>query len=230
MFSSKATGIRKETMFTGIVEDKGKVLRVDYRGQERRLTVGLPPHLTEVQVGDSININGACLTVIQITEQVVELDLSQETLQRTVLGELKEGDFVNLERALKLNDRLGGHIVTGHVDGIGVVLEKSRERDFVRLRIKIPESASRYVVEKGSISIDGISLTVNKCGAGEVELTLIPYTLEKTTLMNKEVGDRVNVEADILAKYVERLLDRGDKRDGKVNLSFLREHGFIKGD
>ncbi len=217
-------------MFTGIIEDKGKVLRVDYRGQERRLTVGLPPHLTEMQVGDSINVNGACLTAVQIREQMVELDLSQETLERTVLGELKEGDLVNLERALKLSVRLGGHIVTGHVDGIGVVIEKSRERDFVRLRIKIPESASRYVVEKGSIAIDGISLTVNKCVAEEVEMTLIPYTLEKTTLMNKEVGDRVNVEVDILAKYVEKLLDRGDQKSSKVNLSFLKEHGFVKGD
>jgi len=217
-------------VFTGIVEDKGKVLRVDYRGQEKRLTVGLPPHLTEVQVGDSININGACLTVSQMRERGVELDLSQETLQKTVLGELKEGDLVNLERALRLTDRLGGHIVTGHVDGIGVVIGKSKERDFVRLRIKIPESASKYVVEKGSIAIDGISLTVNECKAGEIEITLIPYTLEKTTLMNKEVGDRVNVEADILAKYVEKLLDRGDKKTGKVDVSFLKEHGFVKGD
>ncbi len=217
-------------MFTGIIEDKGKVLRVAYRGQEKRLTVELPPYLTELQVGDSININGACLTVTQKKEREAELDLSQETLQKTVLGELKEGDLVNLERALKLTDRLGGHIVTGHVDGIGLVIGKSKERDFVRLRIKIPESVSKYVVEKGSIAIDGISLTVNECEAAEIEMTLIPYTLEKTTLMNKGVGDRVNVEADILGKYVEKLLDRGDRKSGKVDLSFLKEHGFTKGD
>jgi riboflavin synthase len=217
-------------MFTGIIEDKGKVLRVEYRGQEERLTIGLPSYLTELQVGDSININGVCLTVIQKKEREVNLDLSQETLQKTILGELKEGDLINLERALKLTDRLGGHIVTGHVDGIGVVIGKSEERDFVRLRIKIPESVSKYVVEKGSIAIDGISLTVNECRAGEIEMTLIPYTLEKTTLMNKRVGDRVNVEADILGKYVEKLLDRGNKRSGKVDLSFLKEHGFTKGD
>jgi len=217
-------------MFTGIIEDKGKVLRVEYRGQEKRLTIGLPSYLTELQVGDSININGVCLTVIQKKEREVELDLSQETLEKTILGELKEGDPVNLERALKLTDRLGGHIVTGHVDGIGAVIGKSEERDFVRLRIKIPASVSKYVVEKGSIAIDGISLTVNECRAGEIEMTLIPYTLGKTTLMNKRVGDRVNVEADILGKYVEKLLDRGDKRSGKVDLSFLKEHGFTKGD
>ncbi len=215
-------------MFTGIIEDKGKVLRVEYRGQERKLTIALSPYLTEVQVGDSINVNGACLTVTQKKERWVELDLSQETLQKTVLNELKEGDLVNLERALRLTDRLGGHIVTGHVDGIGVVIGKSKERDFVRLRIRIPESASKFVVEKGSIAIDGISLTVNECRAGEIETTLIPYTLEKTTLMDKGVGDRVNVEADILGKYVEKLLNRGDKGSAKIDLSFLKEHGFAK--
>ena len=217
-------------MFTGIIEDKGKVLRVEYRGQEKRLSIGLPSYLTELQVGDSINISGVCLTVIQKKEREVDLDLSQETLQKTILGELKEGDLVNLERALKLTDRLGGHIVTGHVDGIGVVIGKSKERDFVKLRIKIPESVSKYVVAKGSIAIDGISLTVNECRAGEIEMTLIPYTLEKTTLMNKKVGNRVNVEVDILGKYVEKLLDREDRKSGKVDLSFLKEHGFTKGD
>ena len=217
-------------MFTGIIEDKGKVLRVEYRGQEKRLSIGLPSYLTELQVGDSINISGVCLTVIQKKEREVDLDLSQETLQKTILGELKEGDLVNLERALKLTDRLGGHIVTGHVDGIWVVIGKSKERDFVKLRIKIPESVSKYVVAKGSIAIDGISLTVNECRAGEIEMTLIPYTLEKTTLMNKKVGNRVNVEVDILGKYVEKLLDREDRKSGKVDLSFLKEHGFTKGD
>ncbi len=179
-------------MFTGIIEDRGKVLRVEYRGQEKRLTLGLPPYLTEVQLGDSINVNGVCLTVVGNREQAIELDLSQETLARTVLGELKEGDRVNLERALKLSDRLGGHIVTGHIDGIGAISEKRKERDFFQLKIRIPESVSRYVVQKGSIAIDGISLTVNEYEGGEIRMTLIPYTLEKTTLMDKKVGDRVN--------------------------------------
>jgi riboflavin synthase len=217
-------------MFTGIIEDKGKVLNVEYRGQEKRLTIGLPPHLTEVQLGDSININGVCLTVVQKGPQGIELDLSKETLQRTVLGELKQGDQVNLERALRLSDRLGGHIVTGHIDGIGVIVERKQERDFVQLGIRIPESVSKYVVQKGSIAVDGISLTVNESQGGEIRLTLIPYTIEKTTLVDKKVGDRLNVEADILGKYVEKCLARGDKKSGGVNLSFLKEHGFIKGD
>ena len=217
-------------MFTGIIEDKGKVSRIEHRGKEKRLILELPPHLTELQLGDSININGVCLTVFQKNEQGIELDLSLETLQRTALGELKEGDHVNLERALRLTDRLGGHIVTGHVDGIGEIIEKREERDFLQLGIRIPESVSRYVVQKGSIAIDGISLTVNEYQEGEIRMTLIPYTIEKTTLKQKRVGDRVNLEADILGKYVEKFLDRGDKKPGQVDLSFLKEHGFIKRD
>jgi len=217
-------------MFTGIIEDKGKVSRIEHRGQEKRLILELPPHLTELQLSDSININGVCLTVVQKNEQGIELDLSLETLQKTVLGELKEGDHVNLERALRLTDRLGGHIVTGHVDGIGKIVEKREERDFLQLGIRIPESVSRYVVQKGSIAIDGISLTVNEIQEGEIRMTLIPYTIEKTTLKQKRVGDRVNLEADILGKYVEKFLDRGDKKPGQVDLSFLKEHGFVKRD
>ena len=217
-------------MFTGIIEDKGKVSRIERRGEETRLVLELPPDLTEVQLGDSINVNGVCLTVTQKNEQRVELDLSLETLQKTALTELKAGDQVNLERALRLTDRLGGHIVTGHVDGIGEIAEKREERDFLQLRIRIPESVSRYVVQKGSIAIDGISLTVNEVQEGEIRMTVIPYTIEKTSLKEKRVGDRVNVEADILGKYVEKLLDREDKKAGQVDLSFLREHGFIKRD
>jgi riboflavin synthase len=222
--------VEKRVMFTGIIEDKGKVLRIEYCGQEKRLTIELPPHLTEVQLGDSINVNGVCLTVVEKRKQSIELDLSKETLQRTILGELKEGDRVNLERALRLADRLGGHIVTGHIDGIGVIVEKKKERDFLQLGIRIPESVSKYVVEKGSIAIDGISLTVNEYQEGEIRLTLIPYTIEKTTLVEKQVGDRLNVEADILGKYVEKLLGRGDRKSGEMDLSFLKEHGIIKGD
>ena len=217
-------------MFTGIIEDRGKVLRVEYKGQERRITIEWPLDLTEVQLGDSININGVCLTVVEKREQEIRFDLSQETLQKTGLGDLKEGDPVNLERALRLTDRLGGHIVTGHIDGIGVIGEKRKERDFLRLMIRIPESVSRYVVQKGSIAIDGISLTVNEWKGNEIQMTLIPYTIEKTTLRDKKVGDRVNVEADILGKYVEKVLERGDKKSGQVDLSFLKEHGFVKGD
>lgn len=217
-------------MFTGIVEGKGKILRVEYRGQAKRLTIELPFHLTEVQLGDSISINGVCLTIVEKEGQAISFDLSGETIEKTLLGELKEGDSVNLERALRLTDRLGGHIVTGHIDGMGVITEKRKERDFINLKVKIPTNVSKYVVPKGSIAIDGISLTVNECRGEEVRITLIPYTLEKTTLMDKRVGDRVNMEADILGKYVERLLSQGSGKSEGLDLSFLKEHGFIEGE
>jgi riboflavin synthase len=217
-------------MFTGIIEGKGKVLRIERRGEARRLTIEFPSHLTEVQLGDSININGACLTVVEKRDQALTFDLSEETIKRSILGELKEGGSVNLERALRLNDRLGGHFVTGHIDGIGVVTEKKKERDFVNLRVRIPENVSKYVVPKGSIAIDGISLTVNECRGNEILLMLIPYTLEKTTLMDKRAGDPVNLEADLLGKYVERLISHRSGKSEGLDLSFLKEHGFLKGD
>ncbi|MCJ7704160.1 MAG: riboflavin synthase [Desulfobacterales bacterium] len=217
-------------MFTGIIEGKGKVLRVERRAGARRLTIEFPPHLTEIQLGDSISINGVCLTIVGKGDQTSKFDLSEETIKRSVLGELKEGDPVNLERALRLNDRLGGHFVTGHIDGIGVITEKRRERDFVNLRVRVPENILKYVVPKGSIAIDGISLTVNECRGTEILLTLIPYTLEKTTLMDKRAGDHINLEADILGKYVERLLGHRSGKPEGLDLSFLKEHGILKGD
>ena len=215
-------------MFTGIVEDKGKVMRVEFRGQGKRLTLSIPLRLTDMQPGDSINVNGACLTVVEISNQLIGVDLSTETLQRTTLSDIKEGESVNLERALRLSDRLGGHIVTGHIDGIGTIVELHKERDFLHLKIRVPPSVSKYVVQKGSIAVDGTSLTVNECLGDLIHLTLIPFSLEKTILMDKKVGDRVNVEADILGKYVEKMLNRSPSE--RVTLSFLREHGFIKGE
>jgi riboflavin synthase len=215
-------------MFTGIIENKGKVFRVEFRGQEKRLFLELPFDLTEVQVGDSINLNGACLTVVEKKGKLIGVDLSLETLQRTTLSKVKEGEYVNVERALRLSDRLGGHIVTGHIDGIGLITERRKERDFLFIRIQIPETVSKYIVQKGSVAIDGISLTVNEYRGEGIFLTLIPYTLEKTTLIEKKVGDEVNVEADILGKYVEKMLTQGGKKSEGVNLSFLKEHGFIK--
>jgi len=215
-------------MFTGIVEEKGKVMRVEPRGQGKRLTLALPLRLTDIQLGDSINVNGACLTVVEMCNPAIGVDLSTETLQKTTLSDVKEGDSVNLERALRLSDRLGGHIVTGHIDGVGTIVERRKERDFLHLKIRVPPSVSKYVVQKGSIAVDGTSLTVNECRGDVIQLTLIPYTLEKTILIDKKVGDRVNVETDILGKYVEKMLDRDPSE--RVTLSFLREHGFVKGE
>jgi len=213
-------------MFTGIVEDKGKILRADVRGGGRRLILRVPPHLTDLQLGDSINVNGACLTIVEKTGESIAVDVSSETLEKTTFREMIQGEEVNLERAMRLSDRLGGHIVTGHVDAVGTLVERRSEREFVHLKIQVPKSVSKYLVPKGSIAVDGISLTVNACEGDEMQITLIPYTLEKATLINKRVGDRVNLEADVLGKYVEKLMER--RESGKLTQSFLLEHGFIE--
>ncbi len=214
-------------MFTGIIEGKGKVLNIEYRGEGRRLSIELPTELTDVQLGDSINLNGACVTIVEKRGRSITVDLSGETLQRTNLSWLKEGDWVNLERALRLSDRLGGHLVTGHIDGMGEIVEKVRQREFYLLKIRIPSLMMKYVVPKGSIAIDGVSLTVNETEGDVIQITLIPYTIEKTTLTDKKVGDRVNIETDILGKYVEKMIGyRGGEKG--FDLNFLREHGFIK--
>jgi riboflavin synthase len=215
-------------VFTGIVEGKGKVVCVEHRGQVKRLILDVAAGLTEISLGDSINVNGACLTVIEKRGQNITVDVSSETIQRTTFRNVREGEEVNLERALRLMDRLGGHIVTGHIDGTGVITEKRSQGDFILLRIRAPEAVMRYTVEKGSIAVDGISLTVNVCRGDEIGLTLIPFTLDKTILMAKRIGHEVNLEADILGKYVERLL--GSKAGGRGGLDedFLRSHGYLK--
>lgn len=217
-------------MFTGIVENKGKVLKVDHRGEMKRLTLDVPFDLTEMQLGDSINVNGVCLTVVEKRGRAISVDLSPESLQKTTLARVKEADQVNLERALRLSDRLGGHIVTGHIDGIGTITERRIEGNSLYLRVRIPQAVTPYVVQKGSIAIDGISLTVNEFREDWVRLTLIPYTLEKTTLIEKKVGEEVNVEADILGKYVEKVLDRGRGTSKGIDLSFLKQHGFLENE
>jgi riboflavin synthase len=217
-------------MFTGIVENKGKVLKVDHRGEMKRLTLDVPFDLTEMQLGDSININGVCLTVVEKRDRTISVDLSPESLQRTTLARVKEADQVNLERALRLSDRLGGHIVTGHIDGIGTIIERRIDGNSLYLKVRIPQTVTPYVVQKGSIAIDGISLTVNEFREDWIRLTLIPYTLEKTTLIEKKVGEEVNVEADVLGKYVEKVLDRGRGTSKGIDLSFLKQHGFLENE
>jgi len=217
-------------MFTGIVEDKGKVVKVDHRGKMKRLTLDVPFDLTEMQLGDSINVSGVCLTVVEKRGRAISVDLSPESLQKTTLARVKEADQVNLERALRFSDRLGGHIVTGHIDGVGTITERRIEENSLHLGVRIPQTVTPYVVQKGSIAIDGISLTVNEVQEDRIRLTLIPYTLEKTTLMEKKAGEEVNVEADILGKYVEKVLDRGRRASKEIDLSFLKQHGFLENE
>ncbi len=197
-------------MFTGIVEEVGVVAKIS----EKALTVRASKVTEDLKLGDSIAVNGACLTAVNFGESgeregiEFSVDLSPETMRRTALGDLTPGRPVNLERALLASDRMGGHIVQGHVDGTGRVMSTKPEGDSVIFRIRVPKRLNRYIVEKGFVAVDGISLTVVKRGASSFILAVIPYTATNTNLAAISVGDRVNLEADILAKYVESLLDR----------------------
>ena len=189
-------------MFTGIVEEVGRVSGLD----GYRFVINAEKALTDVKLGDSISVNGACLTVVEFDSGSFAVDLAPETLRRTSLGEAGPGSAVNLERALAASDRMGGHIVQGHVDGTGAVTGLTPEADCYIMEIEAPESLVPYIVEKGFIAVDGISLTVVQRTERRFTISVIPFTMQNTNLHEKSVGDRVNLEADILAKYVESLL------------------------
>ena len=193
-------------MFTGLIEDVGQVESWQIRGQAGVLTLktGLP--LREVSVGASITVNGACLTVIRKSRNRFTVDISPETLERTNLKKVRPGDLVNLERSLRLNDRLGGHLVTGHVDGVGVVDSIEKEGEFTFFSIRVPAKLGALLVPKGSVAVDGISLTVNQCRDRGFSVAIVPFTLKHTNLRARRVGDKVNVETDLIGKYVQKLL------------------------
>jgi len=191
-------------LFTGIVEEVGSVTQL----KGYRMGVGATQVMEGLKLGDSMAINGACLTVVALGSDEFSVDLSPETLRRTSLGDLAPGKAVNLERPLAVSDRLGGHIVQGHVDATGRLTSSKPEADCVILRIRCPKRMMRYIVEKGFITLDGISLTVVKKDTSSFTLSVIPYTLEHTNLREMVPGDRVNLESDIVAKYIESLLDR----------------------
>lgn len=204
-------------MFTGIVEELGHVERVEHAGASARLTVHAPRAMEGTRPGDSICVNGCCLTVAEPRDEAFTADLMAETLERTGLGELVVGSPVNLERALRPTDRMGGHIVQGHVDATAQILERRHEEHWDMLRVSVPEDLTRYVAVKGSIAIDGVSLTVVEVAgtveaprstgsSGSLTVCLIPETLRRTTLGVKQPGDSVNLEVDVMAKYIERLL------------------------
>jgi riboflavin synthase len=193
-------------MFSGIVETTGTITTIDHTNEGARLTLttGLP--LSEVSLGESICVNGTCLTVTVIGEATLSFDVSAESLRRTNLGDLKQGDQVNLERSLRLNDRLSGHLVFGHVDGVGRVKAIQPEGDSFLYTFEIPPDLGRYLVEKGSVAVDGISLTVFRCQPTEFTCAIIPHTHQVTTLHGKKPGDRVNIEGDMQGKYIEKFV------------------------
>jgi riboflavin synthase len=218
-------------MFTGIIEGTGKLTEKQAArgGVTFRMEAGFA--LLDPKEGESIAINGVCLTAYDIDLRNFLVDVSPESLSRTTLGGLSVGSKVNMERALRLSDRLGGHLVSGHVDCIAQVLEKRYVGDFTIFTFVHPEKVSKYVIEKGSITIDGISLTVNNCSNGRFSVSIIPHSLQETTLRNLTKGSKVNLEVDIIGKYVEKLLsvDPSDSHsliDKVINQGFLAKHGF----
>ena len=209
-------------MFTGIIEGLGTIKRLNMKGADAVLEIESAIDMADVALGDSIAVNGACLTVTAKNQNVFHSDVSAETLDKTNLKQLHTGTKVNLEKSLRAGGYLGGHFVLGHVDGTGRVLSKTQKSGSVIFAIQTDEALSRYIVEKGSVAIDGISLTINKVEKGRFYVNVIPHTAEKTTLLGKKEGDTVNIETDILGKYVEKLLQspRG------IDNGFLEKHGF----
>lgn len=217
-------------MFTGIIEEIGIVKELQVSYKVSKIVIEAKKVLEDTKIGDSIATNGVCLTVTDIKSNTFSAEIMGETFRRSNLGKLKKGDNVNLERALTLNSRLGGHIVSGHIDGIGEIVGIKEEDISVWISIKTKYEILRYIIEKGSITIDGISLTVAYVDDEIFKVSIIPHTGKETTLLKKVIGDEVNLECDLIGKYVEKLLlnkSEGTKKSSNISEEFLIENGFI---
>ena len=218
-------------MFTGLIEGIGRVKEINRIRQDMILTIVPPSNVSDCQIRDSISVNGVCLSISRMEDGSLTMDVSEETLLRSTMAQIKPGDEVNLERALRLTDRLGGHLVSGHVDGVGKVLKREQKRKSWLLRIGIDEALGRYTIEKGSIAVDGISLTINDCKEAYFEVNIVPQTAQETTILRRKVGDLVNIETDMIGKYIERffLKDRSSEQEKGTSLidrEMLRKYGF----
>lgn len=213
-------------MFTGIIQSIGSISAIKSGAIDTRLTVnvGKMP-FTEVEMGESISINGACMTVVAFDDTTFSADVSRESLDLTTLGRLKQGAAVNLERAMQLTDRLGGHLVSGHVDGVGHITQQVTEGKSTRYVIRVPEDLSKYIAHKGSVCVDGVSLTVNDVTGDEFSLQIIPHTEQETLFGQYSVGTEVNIEVDIIARYLERLLGKTDEPAG-LTMEQIVKAGF----
>ena len=219
-------------MFTGIIEAVGTIQAIEAKGADCRMQIGTGKlDLADVALGDSIAVSGVCLTAVALGEQSFWADVSGETLSRTAIGALQAGDEVNLEKALTPTTRLGGHLVSGHVDGVGEIVDRYDDGRSVRLSIEAPKELAKYIATKGSICVDGVSLTVNTVDGARFSLNIVPHTLEETTIRHYRNGTKVNLEVDLIARYLERLL-LGDQAANAgasgITLDFLAEHGFFK--
>jgi len=218
-------------MFTGIIQSVGSIQSCEMSSGDARLTINVASlDIKDADLGDSIAVNGVCLTAIELTDSSFTADVSGETLSRTTLGNVKPGSSVNLEMALTPTTHLGGHLVSGHVDGVGEVVRRWSDGRSERFVIRAPDNLAKYIAEKGSICVDGISLTVNAVSGSEFELNIVPHTLSVTTMGEYKAGQRVNLEVDIIARYLERLLlgDRAADEKSGVTMALLAERGFLK--
>ena len=211
-------------MFTGIIKAKGTIRTIERRGGDVRMTITadeLP--WSEYTVGDSISVSGVCLTAVELLDNGFSTDISVETLDVTTLNQLAESDSVNLEPALCVGDPLGGHLVSGHVDGVGMMISREDDARSVRMAFEVPAGLARYIAKKGSVCVDGVSLTINEVSGNTFSLNIIPHTAEVTTMGDYEPGRAVNIEVDLLARYIERMLGNDAN---KLSIDFLREHGY----
>ena len=218
-------------MFTGIIESLGKVESIEDKGGDARFWINTGKlDMSDVQLGDSIAMNGVCLTAIELRDQAYCADVSGETLSLTSLKQLQAGSPVNLEKALTPTTRLGGHLVSGHVDGLGVINDRFDDARSVRFVIEAPAELARYIAMKGSITVDGVSLTVNKVDGAQFELNIVPHTLQETIMDNYQVGTEVNLEVDLIARYLERIVlgEKAAVPGSSITKALLAENGFIK--
>lgn len=214
-------------MFTGIIEEIGSVKHIQPGAQSMTLTIAASVVLTDVSIGDSIAVNGVCLTVKSFTKNQFAADVMPETVTSTSLRQLTSGSLVNLERALAANGRLGGHFVTGHVDGVATIRDKRTVDNALYIRLSLPEGYGQYLVHKGSISLDGTSLTIFEVKDPDITISLIPHSQEMTVIAKKKIGETVNFECDMLAKYVENMLQKRQDNGQTLSKDFLQQHGFM---
>ncbi|MBW1616303.1 MAG: riboflavin synthase [Deltaproteobacteria bacterium] len=216
-------------MFTGIIEGIGSISKIIKKGGGMLASVNTDISLTSVKIGDSIAVNGVCLTASAIKEKSFQAYVSPETRQKTTFGEIMPGTPVNIERALRLSDRLNGHIVSGHIDDTAILNKKEQKDDAIILTFSVGKEITKYIIKKGSVAIDGISLTINNCSNNSFDVSIIPHTAQETTLQYKKQGDKVNIETDIIGKYINKLITgtNSDNTKSDITMNFLSETGFL---
>ncbi len=224
-----------EIMFTGIIEGQGTIARIENTGQGSHVAIDSDFLLDRTKIGDSLAINGACLTAVRIEKNRFYVDISPETLEKSTLSSIKINDRVNIERAMRLSDRLDGHLVSGHIDGTGRLANVTRKGNAIILCFSVGKNLAGYMIKKGSVAVDGVSLTINECDPTGFEVSIIPHTAGLTTLDRLKTGDLVNIETDMIGKYIERFVcgDRANVEDRKkskkaIDMDFLARTGFLK--